>query len=400
MAVSAHSLPDNRQSPTEAVQAERIEHSRALLEQVSAQLIESHALLEAQVDTLKRQLADVHAQRTRELAEKACVTARLQNLLDLLPGGVVVLDGRGVVREANPVARELLGEPLEGQLWRDLIQERFAPREDDYHEVSLRSGRRVSLATRSLRGEPGQLILINDLTETRELQARLARHERLSALGRMVASLAHQIRTPLSTALLYASHLGDDALSLEQRQRFSLRLKDRLQAMEQQVRDMLLFARGDLPLEDRLTPPALFERLRLQAEPVLEQAGIKCRWVDLCPPQGWLRCNAETLVSALLNLVENACQAGSMSSGLKVVARRLEGQLSLCVVDNGPGMSAELLARLAEPFHTTKPQGTGLGLAVVKSVARAHGGAFHLRSKVGRGTCAEVLLPIQFGGEE
>src|SRR5690606_34713 len=178
------------------------------------------------------------------------------------PGGVVVLDGRGVVREANPAARELLGEPLEGQLWRELIRERFAPRDDDYHEVSLRSGRRVSLATRSLQGEPGQIILLTDLTETRRLQAQLARNERLSALGRMVASLAHQIRTPLSTALLYASHLNQPELTATHRQRFSQRLKDRLQAIELQVRDMLLFAKGDLPLNSQGAARALFRGVR------------------------------------------------------------------------------------------------------------------------------------------
>ena len=113
------------------------------------------------------------------------------------------------MREANPAACELLGEPLVGELWRQVIARSFAPRKDDGHEISLRDGRRLSIATRSLDAEPGQLVLLNDLTETRRLQDQLARHERLSSLGRMVASLAHQIRTPLSAAMLYAGHLAD-----------------------------------------------------------------------------------------------------------------------------------------------------------------------------------------------
>src|SRR3990167_8136157 len=129
----------------------------------------------------------------------------------------------------------------------------FAPREDDGHEISLKDGRRLAMATRSLNGEPGQLILLTDLTETRRLQEQLSRHERLSALGRMVASLAHQIRTPLSAALLYASHLTEQVLPVDQQQRFASRLKERLHELEHQVRDMLVFARGDLPLPDRLT---------------------------------------------------------------------------------------------------------------------------------------------------
>src|SRR5690554_4957454 len=263
---------------------EQLQQAYDLFGRMSEQLRESQSLLEQQVAQLKAELAEVSAQRTRELAEKACLAGRLQNLLDLLPGGVVVLDGRGVVREANPAARELLGEPLEGQLWRELIRERFAPRDDDYHEVSLRSGRRVSLATRSLQGEPGQIILLTDLTETRQLQAQLARNERLSALGRMVASLAHQIRTPLSTALLYASHLNQPELTANHRQRFSQRLKDRLQAIELQVRDMLLFAKGDLPLNSQVSARELFRELRQQAETLIVEAGADCRWPGSASP--------------------------------------------------------------------------------------------------------------------
>ena len=160
----------------------------------------------------------------------------------------------------------MLGEPLLGELWRQVIARSFAPREDDGHEISLRDGRRLSISTRSLDAEPGQLVLLNDLTETRHLQAQLARHERLSTLGRMVASLAHQIRTPLSTAMLYASHLAEQDLPLETRQRFAGNLKERLHELEHQVRDMLVFARGELPLTDRLTPKALFQALQQAAQ--------------------------------------------------------------------------------------------------------------------------------------
>lgn len=389
MATNAQHLPHD--APQDQ---HKLQEAYALFSRMSEQLGQSQALLEQQVGQLQAELAEVTAQRGRELAEKASLAGRLQNLLDLLPGGVIVLDGRGVVREANPAARELLGEPLEGQLWRDLIRDRFAPRDDDYHEVSLRSGRRVSLATRSLHGEPGQLILLTDLTETRALQTQLARNERLSALGRMVASLAHQIRTPLSTALLYASHLNQPDLPSVHRQRFTHRLKDRLQTIEQQVRDMLLFAKGDLPLNDRISAQALFAGVQQQAETLVSQTGVDCRWEDLCPPDIQLDCNQETLIGAVLNLVENAIQAGAPAARLKVRQRLQEGRLSLSVVDAGRGMSAAELARIGEPFYTTRDQGTGLGVSVVKSVAQAHGGAFLLRSKAGYGTWAELVLPV------
>lgn len=199
-------------SPVEPPTRQGLEHAFSQFNQMSSQLTDSYSLLEARVSELKGELAVVSAQRMQELAEKERLANRLQNLLDLLPGGVIVIDDQGRVREANPAACDLLGLPLEGELWREVITRCFAPREDDGHEVSLKDGRRLSIATRSLDAEPGQLVLLNDLTETRHLQDQLARHERLSSLGRMVASLAHQIRTPLSAALIYASHLTDEQL--------------------------------------------------------------------------------------------------------------------------------------------------------------------------------------------
>ena len=389
-AVPQQSQPTSSDAPEENGRA-GLDQAFALFNQMSTQLNQSYSMLEARVSELKGQLALVSAQRMQELAEKERLANRLQSLLDLLPGGVIVIDGQGVVREANPAARGLLGQPLVGMLWRQVIARCFAPRKDDGHEISLRDGRRLSIATRSLNGEPGQLVLLNDLTETRRLQDQLARHERLSALGRMVASLAHQIRTPLSAAMLYAGHLSEQALPLEQQQRFAGRLKERLQELENQVRDMLVFARGDLPLPDRLSPAELFAGLRAAAESHV--AGLQLRWQ--CDVRGGeLLCNRDTLVGSVLNLLHNAIQAGGQDVRLKVHLYARGDSLRLAISDSGPGMDAATLARLGEPFFTTKTTGTGLGLAVVKAVAKAHHGELRLQSRPGRGTCASLILPL------
>jgi two-component system sensor histidine kinase FlrB len=380
--VAAPAAPANR---------DNLEQAFAVFNRMSSQLNNSYSLLESQVAELNGQLAQVSAQRIQELAEKERLAQRLQSLLDLLPGGVIVLDGQGVVRDANPAACEFLGLPLLGMLWRSIITRNFAPREDDGHEISLKDGRRLAIATRSLDGEPGQLILLTDLTETRRLQEQLSRHERLSALGRMVTSLAHQIRTPLTAALLYAGHLTEQVLPAEQQQRFAGRLKERLYELEHQVRDMLVFARGELPLPDRLTPNALFNALRTSAEVHVQERSV--RWQ--CDSRvGELLCNRDTLVGALMNLVENALQAAGPASRLKIHMYSRGNTLRLCISDNGSGIDHATLARLGEPFFTTKTTGTGLGLAVVHAVARAHQGGLQLRSTVARGTCAILTLPL------
>ncbi|MBX8483946.1 PAS domain-containing protein [Pseudomonas cichorii] len=394
MSKAAHMSPDlpSQAKPSLELESRQgLEQAFSLFNQMSSQLADSYGMLETRVAELKGELAEAGAQRMQELAEKERLANRLQNLVDLLPGGVIVIDGMGVVREANPTAIELLGQPLLGMLWRHVISRCFAPREDDGHEVSLRDGRRLSIATRSLDAEPGQLVLLNDLTETRRLQEQLARHERLSSLGRMVASLAHQIRTPLSAAMIYASHLTEQELPVETQQRFAARLKERLHELEHQVRDMLVFARGELPLTDRLTPGDLFRALQSAAQTHVQDVAVRwqCDSID-----GELLCNRDTLVGALLNLVENAVQASVGKTRLKIHAYSRGNTLRLCFSDNGSGMDKAALARIGEPFFTTKTTGTGLGLAVVTAVTRAHQGGVQYRSTVNRGTCAIVTLPL------
>ncbi|MBX8560985.1 PAS domain-containing protein [Pseudomonas cichorii] len=394
MSKAAHMSPDlpSQAKPSLELESRQgLEQAFSLFNQMSSQLADSYGMLETRVAELKGELAEAGVQRMQELAEKERLANRLQNLVDLLPGGVIVIDGMGVVREANPTAIDLLGQPLLGMLWRHVISRCFAPREDDGHEVSLRDGRRLSIATRSLDAEPGQLVLLNDLTETRRLQEQLARHERLSSLGRMVASLAHQIRTPLSAAMIYASHLTEQELPVETQQRFAARLKERLHELEHQVRDMLVFARGELPLTDRLTPGELFQALQSAAQPHVQDVAVRwqCDSID-----GELLCNRDTLVGALLNLVENAVQASVGKTRLKIHAYSRGNTLRLCFSDNGSGMDKAALARIGEPFFTTKTTGTGLGLAVVTAVTRAHQGSVQYRSTVNRGTCAIVTLPL------
>lgn len=394
--MSSASSSEGQPSSVEQASRQGLEQAFALFNQMSSQLTDSYSMLEARVTELKGELAVVSAQRMQELAEKERLANRLQHLLDLLPGGVIVIDGHGIVREANPAAIDLLGLPLEGELWRHVITRCFAPREDDGHEISLKNGRRLSIATRSLDAEPGQLVLLNDLTETRHLQDQLARHERLSSLGRMVASLAHQIRTPLSAALLYASHLTEQELPVATQQRFAGRLKERLHELEHQVRDMLVFARGELPLTDRITPNALMQSL--QAAALTHVQDLPVRWQ--CDSHvGELLCNRDTLVGSILNLIENAIQASDGNVGLKVHCYTRDNTLRLCVSDSGSGIDPVVLERLGEPFFTTKVTGTGLGLTVVKAVARAHQGELQMRSRVGRGTCAQVILPLFSAGQ-
>jgi two-component system sensor histidine kinase FlrB len=366
---------------------------------VSAQLAETYSEMEQRVGSLNQELHQVAEQRLLELREKERVSSRLQNLLKLLPAGVVVLDKQGVVTECNPAALEMLGEPLLGAVWRDVIRRCFAPQVDDGHEISLRDGRRINMVTRSLDGEPGQLLLLTDLTETRELQDRLDRHRRLSEIGRMMSSLAHQIRTPLSAAMLYTGHLCDSDLNEEQRQRFSEKVLSRLNHLDKQVKDMLIFVKGDVKLTDTISMQELFDGLEVAMETAVHSTKATYQ-IDNEIPDSMIHCNRESMIGALMNLVNNAIQSKADGVCLSIKSKLVSNdQVEITIQDNGYGIEESVLKKLQEPFFTTKSQGTGLGLMVVRSVSQAHHGNFELQSILGEGTKGIISLPVMTGAE-
>ncbi len=313
------------------------------------------------------------------------------DILDSLPAGLVLLDGRGIVVYGNPAAEELLGRPLRGRLWRELIASVFMPRLDDGHDVSLRDGRRVSIATRPFISRRGQLLQLTDVTETRRLQDRLASLGRLSELGRMAAGLAHQIRTPISAALLYAAHLTESTLDDERRQRFAGKLVARLTDLESLVRELLVFARGGGLQQDIVSVDSLLEDLQASLHHQLDSAGAVLH-LDRQRSESTVPGNREALLSALQNPVLNAIQAGARHVRVGVThpdARTVE----IRIADDGPGIPEEKLESVFDAFFTTRSEGTGLGLAMVKAVVQGHGGATWAARAPDGGALIVVQIP-------
>jgi two-component system, sensor histidine kinase FlrB len=372
---------------------------------LSAQLTQSYLQLEHRVSELTTELGIAADQRVRALEEKEKLANRLENLLKVLPAGVVVLNASGSITDCNPAAEELLAHPQLGEAWRDVIKRCFAPQQDDGHEISTWDGRKIHLATRSL-DEQGQIILLTDNTETRRLQAELSRQDRLNSLGKMVSALAHQIRTPLSAAMLYAGHLCDEKLSSEKHRQFSYKLVSRLHYLEHQVRDMLLFAKGEVSLNDRVNLAQVQQSLLEAVEATLFEKNVVCECINR-DPELIIRCNLNALIGALTNLVNNAIQAmtipplGDVAHAARNTQPTLEIELSpwdnssvvIAINDNGPGIDPQQLKAVQEAFVTTKAQGIGLGLAVVNVVAHAHGGKFDLQLRSKGGVSAQMILP-------
>jgi two-component system sensor histidine kinase FlrB len=337
-----------------------------------------------------------HVSSTQEIDALRLQANRLEHLLQVMPAGVVVIDGRGIVRQSNNLAKALLGEPLEGQLWRTIIARSFKPQADDGHEVSLYDGRKVKLSITPLEKEPGQLIVLTDLTETRQLQQRIGHLQKLSSLGRMVASLAHQIRTPLSAAMLYAANLSNNSLNKTSRVKFSDKLVSRLRDLESQVNNMLLFAKsGDEQVISEISLHSLMQEVQQGADAMLQsqQATLV---LSLPDPDVIILGNKTALAGALQNLIHNALTVKPQNAVIKLAANRQSDNpnwVSLSVTDNGPGINVENINLVFEPFFTTKSNGTGLGLSVVRTVAQSHQGNVQVRNLADGGACFTLCLP-------
>ncbi len=315
-------------------------------------------------------------------------------LLDAIPGGVVVLDRHGQVAEANHAARELLGSSLEQQAWRDIVARVFLP-ELDQGELKTADGRQFSISTRPLGYAPGQVLLLSDVTQTRELQRTAQQNLHLVTMGKMMASLAHQIRTPLASSVLYLSQCVDGKLDQETSRTFCEKALARNQHIEKLINDMLVFAHGGQFVTTRFSVSELIDELYEQLLPQLQQRGAGL-YVSGQQEAVELQGNKDALLGALANLCMNALQACEREPRIEIaITTTKRGLLSISLRDNGSGMDRQTRAHIFDPFFSTKTDGTGLGLAVVKAVIESHQGRIAVYSRPGRGCRFRIFLPCR-----
>lgn len=253
-----------------------------------------------------------------------------------------------------------------------------------FNQVSEELTTSYQALERQVVGLTAQLAEAN--AETQRLREEAERNRRLTAMGEMAAQLAHQLRTPIAAALLYAGNLENPDIPTGTRVSIAQKTVGRLKHLERLIQDMLLFARGEVLGRDTFPVDDLFAELAYTFEPLAHQRGVVFR-IAKVPPGLMLTGNRKALTGALTNLLENALQVvargeGQVSLGVEVAEERL----AFSVKDNGPGMPPDVVARLFEPFFTTRAEGTGLGLAIARGVARAHGGGIDVVSTPGQGT--------------
>lgn len=241
-------------------------------------------------------------------------------------------------------------------------------------------------------GKPYQYVSIRyDITERKLSEARLREQASLAQLGRMAAVVAHEVRNPLAGIRGALQVIGQRMPTEAPERGIVTEIVNRVDTLNDIVEDLLLFARPRPPVIRMVTFRELAAKIRTQCDNDPAFAHIV---TTIDATEVSVHVDPEMFTLVLLNLVNNACQAMKGHGRIDITVHEVDGFYDVRVADTGPGMPADVQARLFEPFFTTKARGTGLGLATARRIIESHGGRLTLTCPEGGGTVATIHLPV------
>src|SRR6266576_1388865 len=331
-----------------------------------------------------------------------------EKTVDAISQAICIVDAHGTVRRANRVFADLIqtavtaipGRPWLGLLppaWSDPVARAIA--EPSASTAEIRAGERVLLLTAIPMAEPGSAVLVfEDQTDRRRLQEQLIQSEKMSAIGQLIAGVAHDLNNPLASVVGFSDFLAEAS-------DVPASLQEPLQVIRQEaeraatiVKNLLSFARSQegerirQPIRTLLDSTLALLRNQLMAHKVEATVEVEPGLPDV-------EVNANQIKQVFVNVINNACQAiasDAPSGRIWITARRVRDSIAVSVTDSGPGMTEELAARVFEPFFTTKREGegTGLGLSICQGIMKEHGGRITLDTRPGAGATFTLELPI------
>jgi two-component system nitrogen regulation sensor histidine kinase GlnL len=356
------------------------------------------------------------------------VARDLSGVLDAILAGIAVLDGAGKVQLVNTAACRILETSAEAcaglsveqllgtehpvaKLTHTVLDSGRAAISSEYRiERRLAEDVVVEAAASPLSDDDGRangaVLVLRDRTIQKGLEELVAERERLSAFGDIAAGIAHEVKNPLGGIRGAAEILASRAKDEKTRDTAELIVREvaRIAAL---VDDLMVFTRGEeMQLAELNIHRVLDHVLDLLAmDPAA--AGIRIvRAYDPSIPE--LLADGSRLTQVFLNLAHNALRAMERDGGTLTITTRMSvakrvsaaGEdraptLLVTIADTGPGISPDVLARLATPFFTTREGGTGLGLAVSRHWVARHDGILHIDSKPGAGTAVQVAIPLR-----
>ena len=344
--------------------------------------VEASQALEQQYAALSRKVEDLSADLFQ-------ANERLNVLLNALPAAVILIEN-DKISHFNQAAAQLVPGLQTGDAWATPTSWKPGHGPDEFH-LNSPSGLRTLQAQRVQEG-PRSVIQIQDITANLRTLEDNERVDRLAAMGKMSAGIAHQLRTPLSTALLYASHLCSEQLEIKDRVNFAKKLQNQLIHLEKMAGEMLQFVRARPHKTQIIALDDLVNEALQTLEGLSDEKKIHLE-VELAAHNCMVSVERPSVVSAFIAILENAIQCSSPGQTVLVTthADHLRGQLR--IEDNGPGIAEDMLSRLFEPFATNRVSGTGLGLAIAQNAIRSHRGEITAQNKTEGGALFVVALP-------
>ena len=329
----------------------------------------------------------------------------LQSIVDCMGDAVVFADRRGDIALRNRAAAALWAErPPAGSLrvchsdatWARLLAKLADPAEKEPHPTLVVGGRSFEASYARVHEPDGRLggvvMVARDVTERLATQAWRMREERMAVVGKLAAGVAHEINNPLGAIALFTRHALKTlppGHALVENLETVLRNAD---VCKRVVKDLLTYARQRAPEPRTLAMrDALDDAARTLRAPAA-RAGVE---VQVDSEEVTARADADQLHQLLVNLGLNAIEAMPAGGRLRLAAAAAPGGVRLEIEDTGVGIAPEERARIFTAFYTTKPEGTGLGLAVVRDLVDAHRGLVEVASEPGRGTTFTVFLPTE-----
>jgi len=340
------------------------------------------------VGMLSGLLAEKLQSTTRDLAATVLAAEALEAehllVLNELETGVLIVDQAGLIRSLNPAGVGLLGL-MEGRALRQVLDASSEQWEQDY--LNDERFQRL-ICRRSALAGGGEVVVVEDVTQLRHMEEVVEREERLAAVGRLAAGLAHEIRNPLASLSGSVQLLQDEGGS--PLHAIVLREVEHLNGL---VEDFLDIAR---PLQLRAEPTDVAEVLR----DVVTAFGQDQRYQDKCDvglaldDAPAVHLDGGRLRQVVWNLLLNAAQATPDYGRIEVNMALDAETVVICISDQGVGIPRDRLERIFDPFYTTRTGGTGLGLANVERIVRAHGGSVGVTSQEGIGTSFTLRFPV------
>jgi two-component system sensor histidine kinase AtoS len=337
-----------------------------------------------------------------------------ENIMDSMADGIIAVDNFGRITAVNSMAERMTG--VRQQELMDHLYEEVFCHDPSFQSLllhTLRTGENhigcevsypvsgktlwVSTSTSLLKNHDGDIIgavaVFKDLTERKRLEEQVNRASRLATLGELMAGVAHEIRNPLTSVKGFLQYFQKGGSSEEWRDHLPMLLKE-VDRMNRIIDQLLYFSR---PSQTTLVPTDLSGLLQdtlmlVRSRSEKRDISFEVRSADGLPP---VELDGEQFRQVLLNLLINSVQAIDRKGSIRVDAAYLAetDEVALSFADTGPGIPASIREKVLDPFFTTKPTGTGLGLAVVQRIVSARNGRLFIEDNSGGGALIRIVLP-------